>query len=86
MHHVVYALCFAGALLCAVLLFRSYRKTRAPLLWWSGVCFSLLALNNLILVVDLSLLPTLDLLPFRRLSALGAACAMLFGIIWWKDA
>jgi hypothetical protein len=77
----VYILCFLTSAACAWLLGRSYRTAGAPLLLWSSICFVFLALNNLVLVLDLMLLPTLDLKLLRLLLALAAVCALLFGFI-----
>lgn len=78
----VYVLCFLTSAACAWLLGRSYARSGAPLLFWSSVCFVFLALNNLVLVLDLLVLPTIDL-RFARISlALAAVCALLFGFIW----
>ncbi|HEX6640181.1 MAG TPA: DUF5985 family protein, partial [Thermoanaerobaculia bacterium] len=57
---IVYVLCAATSGLCAVLLLRGYRKSRARLLFWSGLCFTGLALNNLLLVIDVRVVPDLD--------------------------
>ncbi len=54
---LVYLLCFATSGVCALMLGRSYRRSRAPLLLWSAICFVFLAANNLVLVIDLVLLP-----------------------------
>ena len=78
----VYILCFLTSAACAWLLGRSYQKSRAPLLLWSSVCFVFLALNNLVLVLDLLVLPTLDLRLLRLVLALAASCSLLFGFIW----
>ena len=52
------------------------------LLLWSGLCFCLLALNNLLVVVDLLLIPDIDLSLVRSLTALAAGSLMLYGFIW----
>lgn len=78
----VYVLCLLTSAACAWLLGRSYRRTGAPLLLWSSVCFVFLALNNLVLVLDLVLLPTFDLRLLRLLLALIAVCALMFACIW----
>lgn len=83
---IVYTLCLLTSVFCALLLVRSYAATRTRLLLWSALCFSLLALNNLLVVVDLLILPTaVDLLPFRHLAALAAVSVLLFGFIWEID-
>lgn len=79
---VVYSLCFLTSSACAWLLGRSYSRTGARLLLWSSLCFLLLGANNLLLVVDLLVLPTLDLRLGRLLLALAAASVLIFGFIW----
>lgn len=78
----VYLLCLAASVGCAWLLTRSYLASRTRLLLWSAVCFALLAVNNLLVVVDLLVLPSIDLVPFRRLASLSAVAVLLFGFIW----
>ena len=82
----VYLLCFASSALCMFLLARSYFRTRSRLLLWSLLCFVLLSLNNLLLFIDVVLLPTaIDLLPYRHLTALGGVGVLLYGFIWDAD-
>src|SRR5215467_13654060 len=71
MAEVVYILCTATSILCAVLLFRSYRASRTKLLFWSSLCFVGLALNNVLLILDLYFVST-DLFYLRTWIALGA--------------
>jgi len=79
---VVYLLCFATSTACAVLLARNYFRTRARLLLWSALCFLLLAANNLVVVIDLLLVPHVSLGLPRILLSLGAVSVLLFGFIW----
>ena len=79
---LVYLLCFFTSSACALLLGRGYRRTRARVLLWSSLCFMFLALNNLMLVVDLRLLPDIDLRVWRLLLALAGISTLLFGFIW----
>lgn len=79
---VVYLLCLLTSASCAWLLSRSYRRTRARLLLWSSLCFTLLAINNLLLVVDMVLLPDTDLRIWRLIPMFLAVCVLLFGFIW----
>lgn len=78
----VYSLCFLTSSACAWLLGRSYRRTGARLLLWSSLCFLLLAASNLLLVVDLLLVPAMDLRLGRLLLALAAVSVLLFGFVW----
>ncbi len=81
MAEVVYILCAATSILCAVLLFRSYLDSRAKLLFWSSLCFVGLAINNVMLILDLYVVST-DLFYARTLVALGAMAMLIFGLIW----
>lgn len=78
----VYLLCFATSSACAWLLARNYARTRARLLLWSGICFGFLAVNNLLVVVDLVLIEEVTLQVPRLLSSLLAVGVLLFGFIW----
>lgn len=81
---LVYVLCFLTSAACAWLLGRSYRRSGAPLLLWSSISFLFLALNNLVLVLDLVVWPApeVDLRLPRLLLALAASCSLLFGFIY----
>ncbi|HYJ79056.1 MAG TPA: DUF5985 family protein [Longimicrobiaceae bacterium] len=79
---LVYALCAVTSLLCAVLLVRGYRRSGARLLLWAAVCFSGLALNNLLLFIDLRVVPAVDLSAWRSLPALAGVMALLYGLVW----
>jgi hypothetical protein len=81
MAETVYILCALTSLLCAVLLFRGYRQTRTRLLFWSSICFVGLAANNLLLLVDLVVLPEVDLSALRTASALAALLLFIWGLI-----
>jgi hypothetical protein len=52
------------------------------LLFWSSLCFVGLAVNNVLLFVDLVVVPQVDLLAARNVVALVALVVMLFGLIW----
>lgn len=80
---VVYFLCFISSGLCAYLLVTAFLRGREKLLLWSAICFCLLAINNLLVFVDIVLLPTtVDLVPFRSLISLTAVAILLYGFIW----
>jgi uncharacterized protein DUF5985 len=79
---VVYVLCFLTSGACAWLLGRSYRENGTRLLFWSSICFGFLAANNLVLVFDLVVVPSLDLRIIRLLLALAAVFALIWGFIW----
>jgi hypothetical protein len=79
---LAYTLCSAAALLCAILLWRGFRRTGTRLLLWSAVCFSCLTLNNLLVLGDLVIFPNINLFLVRNLAALVGIGALLFGLIW----
>lgn len=81
----VYLLCAATSAVCAVLLIRAYRQSGAGLLFWSSVCFIGLTANNVLLFVDLVVVPEIDLRPLRDATALGAFSVMLFALIWRRE-
>lgn len=78
----VYLLCFLTSAACAWLLARSHKRTGARLLLWSALCFVFLALNNLVVIVDMLVLPDWDFRLLRHLLALAALGVLLFGFIW----
>lgn len=82
MAELVYLLCGATSTMCAVLLLRSFRTSRAKLLFWSALCFVGLALNNVLLFVDLVVVPQVDLSLLRSGIALAAMVVLLAGLIW----
>jgi uncharacterized protein DUF5985 len=75
-------LCALTSLGCAILLWRSFRQTRARLLLWSGVCFAGLFLNNMLLFLDLVVIPSVDLSIPRALVALAALGLFIYGLIF----
>jgi Family of unknown function (DUF5985) len=79
---LIYLLCLLASAGCAWLLLRSYMQNRTRLLLWSAICFVLIAVNNLFVVIDLLVLPSIDLVPMRRLASLAAVAVLLFGFIW----
>jgi hypothetical protein len=81
----VYLLCFLTSATCAWLLLRSFARAGAGLLLWSGLCFLLLALNNLIVILDLLVVRGADLTLYRLAASLAAVGLLLFGFIWRGD-
>lgn len=79
---LVYALCALTSLACAVLLLRSWARNRVRLLLWVGLCFVGLALNNIVLVVDVRVVPELDLSLWRSLPALAGLILLMYGLVW----
>ena len=82
MAEVVYLLCAVTSLLCAGLLIRGYRQSHSRLLLWSSLCFVGLALNNVLLVVDLMIVTSVDLSLLRTLSGAASMVILVSGLIW----
>ena len=77
---IVYLLCALTSVLCAILLFRGWRTSRARLLFWGAVCFAGLALNNILLVIDMRM-DQVDLAGIRLLPALAGVALLIYGLI-----
>ncbi|HEY7503447.1 MAG TPA: DUF5985 family protein [Gemmatimonadales bacterium] len=78
----VYLLCALTSLLCAVLLLRGYGQRKIRLLLWSGVGFVWFALANTMLVVDLLILPRVDLQLWRDVPTLAGVILLVYGLVW----
>lgn len=81
----VYGLCLLTSALCAALLVRSWGRSRQPLLLWSAACFTLLAVNNLLVVLDMVVLTGVNLSVARQLTSLAAVGVLIYGFIWEVD-
>lgn len=79
---LIYILCFLTCTGCAVLLWRSFRRTRYRLLFWSSMCFLILGLANLLLFADLVLYPGTSLLIVRNAVTLLAILVLLVGLVF----
>ena len=79
---LVYLLCSATCLLCSLLLLRGYRQTAVRLLFWSGLCFLGLMLDNVMLYVDFVVFPDVNLAVWRKLPGLVATMLLVIGLIW----
>lgn len=82
MAEAVYLLCAATSILAAALLLRAWSRRRTRLLLWSSLCFVGLALNNILLFIDLIVVPSVDLTVSRNVSATAAIAILLFGLVW----
>jgi hypothetical protein len=81
----IYLLCAATSLVAAGLLLRYYFARRTPLLLWSCVGFLGLAMNNVLVYVDVVLVPDVDLRLWRAVVGAAAMLAMVYGLIWKAD-
>lgn len=79
---IVFVLCALSSLACALLLLRGYRQTGVRLLLWSGLCFVGLGTNNLLLIVDVHVIPNVDLSIWRSLPAVAGIALLIYGLVW----
>ncbi len=78
----IYMLCGLTSVGCAILLVRRYLRTKTKLLLLSSVFFMTQAVTNILLFVDLVVVPDIDLSPLRSLIAIIGLVFLLFGLIW----
>lgn len=83
MAQFVYTLCALMSVACAVLLLRQYRLTGGRLLFWCAGCFICFAVTNVLLFVDLVIIPHgVDLSLPRAAVSLGGIIMLLAALIW----
>ena len=82
----IYLLCAATSLVAAGMLLRQYRRRRSPLLLWSVVGFTGLAVNNVLVYLDLVLFTGVDLSLMRSAAGAIAMLALVYGLIWEASA
>jgi hypothetical protein len=78
----IYLLCALTSLLAAALLLRRYRATRTTLLLWSCIGFLGLAVNNVLVYIDLVVVQSIDLSLPRSAAGAVAMAALLYGLVW----
>jgi hypothetical protein len=81
MARTIYILCALTSIACAWLLLRQYRLTRGKLLIWSTFCFVCLSATNILLFIDLVVLPSVDLSALRSGVTLIGMLMLLYGLI-----
>jgi hypothetical protein len=78
---LVYVLCALASVACAWLLIRSYLRTRLRLALYTCLCFVGLALNNILLLIDLVVLSRSDLSVVRSGVAVVALALLVLGLV-----
>jgi hypothetical protein len=79
---IIYALCAVTSLATAAMLLRYYVHRRTTLLLWSCIAFLGLAVNNVMVFVDLALFTSTDLSLLRTIAGTVAMLALVFGLVW----
>lgn len=82
MADAVYILCALTSVFCAWLLYSQFRRQRTRLLMCSALCFVGLALNSIAVIVDVLVVPQVDLSALRTTVAAVAMLLLLLGLIW----
>ena len=82
MAEAVYLGCGLTSLLCALLLARAFSQTRTALLFWSALGFSGLAASNILMFIDLIIVPQTDLSVLRAAISAIAMTALAGGLVW----
>jgi hypothetical protein len=82
---VIYLLCAFTSLGAALLLWRGYRRSRQRLLYWSSLCFVILAVSNGLLILDLIIFPEVNFLPWRNAVTQIGLLVLLYGLIFESD-
>ena len=85
----VYLLCAATSMACMIMLFRGYSRSRMRFLLWSSLCFLGLAINNILLFIDMAVFRDqmlefleLEMKVWRSIAALLGLSLLLYGLIW----
>lgn len=78
---LIYLLCAVVSTLCAALLIRNYFRARLRLALLASLCFAGLALNNVLLFVDLVVVPDVDLSLLRGGVAVAAMLLLVLGLV-----
>jgi hypothetical protein len=81
MSYAVYLLCAITSLVCTVLLLRNRRRGKSELITWTAFCFLALTLSNILLFVDLVVVPNYDLQLLRNAISFAGGSLLLFGLI-----
>jgi hypothetical protein len=82
MAELIYGLCTILSLAIAVMLWRQHRRSPSRMIYWTALCFTGLALSNLVLVVDKLVFPDLDLRVLRHSISLLSIGLLLFGLVY----
>ena len=78
---VMIGLCIVVSSLCAVMLLRGFAQRRIKILFWVGMCFVGFAIENVLLFLDLIVLPQdIDISALRFAAALAGMVCLSFGL------
>lgn len=79
---VVYLLCAITSLVCAIMLFKAWSKSKFRLLFWSSLGFTGFAINNILLFIDVVVFPEVTfIINVRTVPAVIGMVVMIYGLI-----
>ena len=79
---VVYLLCALTSLLCAIMLFKAFTKSKFRLLFWSSMGFTGFAMSNVLLFLDVVIFPDVTfIINFRTIPAVIGMIVMIYGLV-----
>lgn len=81
MAETIYVLCALASISCALLLMRNYARHPLRLTLLASLCFAGLAINNVLLFIDLVVVPNVNLAPIRSIVALASLLLLVIGLI-----
>ena len=82
---IIYTLCAITCGGAAALLWRGYRRSGQRLLYWSALCFAIMAVSNAVLILDMVIFPDVYLLPWRSAISQVGFLVLIFGLIFESD-
>lgn len=83
MSSIVFSLCALASIYVAYILAKAYRERPSRILFWSAICFSGLALNNIVLFIDLVLMPTeVTFALLRNTIIVASVGSLVYGLVW----
>jgi hypothetical protein len=83
MQKVVYLLCALTSFGCAFMLMRNFFRMGSRLLLWGGLCFGFIAASNVVLFIDLGVLPSsIDLSRYRDVLTFAGLLLLIYGLVW----
>ncbi|HEY9792361.1 MAG TPA: DUF5985 family protein [Candidatus Obscuribacterales bacterium] len=81
MMQVMIGLCIVVSTVCAIMLLRGFAQRRIKLLFLVGMCFVGFAIENVLLFLDLIVLPKgVDISALRFVAALAGMVCLSFGL------
>ena len=82
MQGLVYILCTITSVASAFFLARASRGASGRLMFWSAICFAGMAVNNLLLYIDVAVGPKYDWSLAPNIVALISVAVLIYALVW----